>query len=1518
MLFNKSKTKKEPRFNGQKIALDGHTAVLRVEKLASDAAGMFPVPNTAQLAAPLQEGALIFREAGSGRSVAGTLAGFSLVGLRSTTFTSGSTLAEMHESLFAAVGKRLSYVINLTCRAIAKHANTLHGGHDDYHAVADTGAFQMFAKNVQEAVDFALIAHRVAELALNPGIVAQDSYYTSHSVQTIQLPPADLVREFLGTAHDLIPTPTPAQKMIFGDKRRRIPEWFDLDRPLGIGTVHDQDSFFRAIAAQRPFFFDHVAQFMDQAMAEFAELTARYYQRASGYKIEDADYVIIAQGSVVEDAEAAADYLRQHEHIKAGVINLSVFRPFPGDLLTHFLKGKTAVTVLERVDQPLAEDLPLLREVRAAVDKALENGLRPQHPVYPDHAVYRHLKDRPQFYTGIYGIGGRNPQFGDLVATFRNMTPKGAQKRKFYLGLTFRQDGVRFPMLETLQQVMHRDYPGLDRFSLTGDLHLKKEPKTFRAFQLYSIAGAGGTLAGTVLARTLADAKNWHIRTYPEYGPNQSMQPTIYTILHSDEDTTPKHVSDKVDAILFSHTTLFHNAANFAHLKENGILLVQSEQTPDQLWLRLPDKVKRQVKALNARIYLINAQHILQSMAADGRYDDRLANQALIGAFFKVCEDFSADDLEPLRGHYRRQLEAQFGKSKKVIDLNFKMMIHGAEMVQPLDWQAMPDHEGVGIFEPAPPWTVKQVSQPDGKLPDLARFWDSVGYFYETAQPDQALPDPFVAAGVIPARSAAFRDMSAYCTQLPQIDHCRCTGCNLCWTTCPDMALPVTAQHIGSIIQTGIKACQARGESMIQLQRMADHLAKQAQKILDKANSSELATVDVLLQQAFDKLMSLMNLKGDQQAAIQHDFNQLRGEVAGFPFTSFRQGLLTIAVDPQACKMCGLCAAVCPENAIEMVAQTAERLESAQRQGDFLRQLPAPSTDQIEALIDKDDLQTEGYRLLNPKVYHSLIGGDGAFPGSGSKIAIHLVAAAIEAVMQPRIEQFRARLSDLVNQIELKLQGKMTHSLHINDFDLFGKKLAALEQKHIDPQTLVALATDAPLPQLDKRQLERLTNLRQQLIDLQQRYQTGFNGDGRARLAMALATGSVLFWGGTYPYNPFPFPWANQGYGDAAAVAEGLLAGIQRKMAETFKVIRQAELELDDAYRAAEHDAFFAQFSIKDFSPAERELCPPLLVVGGDGALGEAGFEAVSRLMASHLPVKIVLLDTQGFTATGGQSNGASFAARRYRREFGLLALMHRGVYVVQSSVGTPGHLLKGVRDAVLWDGPAVLNIYTPEPASHGIAPDQVFAQGRLAVESRTFPVFTYPPGQPVLNLAGNPAVESDLFNGLTFADFALTEARFRSQINLLPKQQWDQNQLPLADYLQLPVADRAYYAAYVMFTTQNGEKLRALLSPQIIAEIEDRHRFWRLLQELAGIYSPANEQIIEQAKREMIDQFEQEKAALIADYEAQLATLDQQHGQIYLDRLRRKLMAYVGNDPNFRASFREYLLTLAGNGDHT
>ncbi|MCC6923746.1 MAG: 2-oxoacid:acceptor oxidoreductase family protein [Nitrosomonas sp.] len=542
MFGKKDKTFKYP---GIRAALDGNTAAIMCERESTDAAGAYPITPSTQMGEYWAEAAarghlnisgrpLIFIEPEGEHAAAAVTAGLAMTGLRAANFSSGQGIAYMHESLYAAVGKRLTYVLNIGTRAMTKSTLNVHAGHDDYHAIDDTGFFQLFANKAQHVADLNIIAHKIAELSLTPGAVAQDGFLTTHLIETMLLPELELIEEFLGRPDDIIETPTPAQRMIYGETRRRIPELWDVDNPVMAGIVQNQDAYMQSVAAQRPFFFDHIKTLADEAFDAFYALTGRRYARVMTYRADDADYLILGQGSLIPSAEAVADYLRKTRNIKVGVVDLVMFRPFPADLIGKVLQGKKGVTVLERLDQPLAADPPIMREIRATLTKCLENGASKHELPFPDLARYQPI-DMPALYAGSFGMGSRDLQPEGIIGAVENMLPDGKHQRQFYLSIDFIRDVPCTPKQRVYQEAIQEAYPHIKTLSIHGSENPDLMPEGAITVRFHSVGGWGAVTTGKNLAMTLYDLLGYDIKANPKYGSEKKGQPTTYYLAAAPE-----------------------------------------------------------------------------------------------------------------------------------------------------------------------------------------------------------------------------------------------------------------------------------------------------------------------------------------------------------------------------------------------------------------------------------------------------------------------------------------------------------------------------------------------------------------------------------------------------------------------------------------------------------------------------------------------------------------------------------------------------------------------------------------------------------------------------------------------------------------------------------------------------------------------------------------------------------------------------------------------------------------------
>jgi len=364
----------------------------------------------------------------------------------------------------------------------------------------------------------------------------------------------------------MIDTPTPAQKIIFGDRRRRIPELWDVDNPVMVGLVQNQDSYMQSVAAQRPYFFAHVADLAMQAFAEFQPLTGRRYDRVMTYLCDDADYVILGMGSMIPSAEAVADHLRKTRGLKVGGRRPGDVPAVPGRPDRPVLRGKKGVAILERLDQPLAVDLPLMREVRATMSRCLENG-RNKQPVFQDLESYRD-SDAPALYSGSFGMGSRDLQPEGLIAAIENMLPNGAQRKFYYLSIDFLRDQPFTPKQRLHQEAIEQGYPKIRELAIKGSENPNLMPKGAITVRFHSVGGWGAITTGKNLAMTLFDLLGYHIKANPKYGSEKKGQPTTYYLSAAPEPIKINCEYFYVDVVLSPDPNVFNHTNALAGLKE--------------------------------------------------------------------------------------------------------------------------------------------------------------------------------------------------------------------------------------------------------------------------------------------------------------------------------------------------------------------------------------------------------------------------------------------------------------------------------------------------------------------------------------------------------------------------------------------------------------------------------------------------------------------------------------------------------------------------------------------------------------------------------------------------------------------------------------------------------------------------------------------------------------------------------------------------------------------------------------
>lgn len=1471
-----------------KTVLDGNTAIAALEACIAEAAGLgstFPADAAAFSWQKEQQrrGQNCFGKNLSGRDTEGARGalaaaiGLSMSGARATAFLSSPDIMSAQDLLVTAVGQHIPIVVHLSNRTLAAHAGALGCDHQAYHVSADSGFFVLHATTVQEAVDLSLVARRVAELSLIPGIVAMDGEQTALAAQEVHLPHPDLVRQFLGDPAEQIPAPTPAQKLLFGETRHRVPRWHDPDRPVMHGALQGPESWALGAVAKHPYFNHHLGAILEESLARLSSQTGRTLEQVSNYQTDNAQIILIAQGAAVETLEAVAAHMRKERKLKVGVLGIHCFRPFPGAQIAEHLKNKRVVAVLERVDTPLAVDPPLMRQIRAALERALENG-RLKAEIHPGYPL---IKERqlPRFRSVVYGLGGQALRAADLVALCENLEEKG--QGRIFLGFEFDRASSIYPKRQVLLDNLRRSYPNITGLGLRSQQPSPElRPAGAITVAIHNLAdkiGKGLSVEAAVFLHSLCGGS---IRSRPGLFHERWLSGWIDSFTYA-----PTALRDPGDDLLIDVAVLTapqRLTQPLAGLRKGGVLVAVSTLDDAALWQTLSPALRENIQGQQALLYCVPSSPL--------------------GGLLGTLLDTGLLDLKVRRvlNGYEDSLH-NLPESERVARLdNFKA---GLEAVRLIDYQNLPtpQSEVPAIWNDEVPMAVRHLGKSGSAYDSLPRFWDQVGVLYRNGETAEMTPDPYMATGIIPPLSSTFRDLSGARESLPVFDPNTCTGCGQCWTRCPDSA-------IGSIIisPTTLIEASIRLTSTDSLRMVAGKLANRLHR-LGRDQQLTYSTAGEFIQEAFAGLKDKLPLSSERKIAVTDAMEILIQTIGELPvartdpffyeperYQHETGELLSVVINPDACKACGLCIAVCEPEALSSVPQTRPLIEHTRQLWRLWEQLPDTPGKSIERA--SEHIGQMPAILLSRYCQLAVAGGDNAEAGSGEKAAVRLALAVTEFQRQPLINRFIADIADLRKKLIKNIKLNFESALPTDDLDVLAKGLDAIHPGGQTPLSAFTVEGAAEPGLIDTARLRRLVKTSQALGELHWRLSEGGHGLGRARLSLAIAPGTLTSWAGSWPHNPFQVPVAVDMIGDTAQLAGGLLEGQLREAIEGIALLRQARLELDKPDEAGR--AILDPLNWSDLSRQEQGLCSPLLLLGNDDVLGGKGFSGIARLLSGNLPVKIMLLANLDMNLGTANVAGTPMAvARESKIDPALLALSQRNAYIVQTSIADTGHFFESIKAAFEFAGPALICVHAPSPERHGFASDQSITQANLAVKARVLPLFRYnPDSQGVfgsrISLAGNPCPEEawckekeEIF---TPADWAVHEQRFAPYF--APLNSDDPAPLPVADYLNLEAKARR---GKTPFVTVVDERLR--VEPELVAVCEERLQAWRTLQELAGLVTPFTAQVEAKLKQQLADAHEADLVALKQENEERLENLRTEMEAEMAARVQGRLMSLAG-----------------------
>jgi len=1407
-------------------------------------------------------------------------AGLSLSGIRATAFISGVEAAALQDLLANIAGRHLPLVVHLESRATGGSSGAPGSGHEAAHLSTQSGCFLLYAANVQEVADFTLVARRVAEQTLLPGLVCMDREQTAASFQQTTLPSRQLIDAYLGQPDDLLPCANPAEKLLFGEERRRVPRWHDTDRPVLLGATQPSGLWGLSKAASRLFLEQDVAAVMSESMALLAERCGRKYAPVSSHRVSDADLLLVAMGAAIETAEAAADQLRTAQKLKVGVLGIRLLCPFPDQLVSEHLQRAKKIIVLERQDAAPSADPPLLTELLAVVERQSLN--------------------RPRLLSVRYGLGGLPLRAADLIELCQQS--EQLKQRDLYLGISLDQTNDPHPKRQVLLDRLRRNYPNLSKraVSAAAGREIELAPEDAFSVVVQRISGSGGGGLAQETADLIWRVAGGEMRSRVTQSQSPWGDPCSDWFCWAPENLRDPGDRQPADITIFIGHALEQLAPDLK-LRQRGSLLIESSAEDAH---RLPAAIIEQLGRCDGQLF---ASAALQEKSDDLRFEH------LLGA---ACSILLQREL--LETSFRRLVSMRETVLSELPEDERGPRLHafkeGFEKLVKVDIAALTALPVSDVALDQAPQQLKRLGNIDDNYDSLPRYWDQTGVLFRDRMTARITPDPYLAINAIPPFSAAFRNFDALRDSQPELDAEACTGCGACWTLCPEGSIGVSLMDPAALLEAGVR--------MTGSDRLRPLLSKLSISMIRRCRErgTPLTTAGELLNDTFDWLLqqSLPESHKQHAAEAKDKLIEALGELQiSLTDSLFREpeskspgsgNILFLAINPATCKGCGICVSSCEPNALTLAKQTGSLAAEAGRSWRIWEQLPDTTEKMIELACSQITMGKPAAILMSKANRGTLIGGDSAEPGSGARLALRLALAAVESRQRPLINAFAGEVDAVREKLAAVIRKMLADALPADDLDALASGLENVDSRETDLSRFINDSEGSIDSRIDALRLRRLVTLARQLRDLSWRLGSGRQGFGRAALGLVLSSDSPSGWAGVFPDNPFSVPVTVDTSGDAAQFGAGLLQGQLQQSLEGFVLMRQARLELENPADAARLWSSLERLDWDQLEPEERALCPPVFIIGSSSLLAGRGLAQLSRIMAGNLPLKIMLFGELDLGLATGIKNGLALApVEDPGVDLALLTLSRRNSFNAQCSVGFADHLMLALQGALNFSGPALIQIHAPSPQRHGFPSDQTIQRARLAVQSRSFPLFIYDPQAEGVfgsrfTLEGNPEptqewLPDDSGNTLTCADWALGEHRFGQWF--VPLSADAEDVLPLDEYLTLPEQTRKNKKPFVLKTAHDDSAQRYQALDPLVQICDERLRCWRALQEIAGLVTPFTRRIEQQAHDAVAAAHQAELQKMQADYEARIENLRQEMLEQSRLEIRARLMAMAGYDSN-------------------
>ena len=631
----------------QMKTIDGNTAAAHVAYAMSDVATIYPITPSSPIGEIADEWAAAGRknifdqsmtvrqmqsEAGAAAAVHGSLA----AGALTSTFTASQGLLLMIPNMYKMSGELLPGVMHVTARAIAAHALSIFGDHQDVMAVRQTGFALLASASVQEVMDLGLVAHLAAIEASVPFLHFFDGFRTSHEIQKIELIDyEDMAR--------LVNREAVARFRARGT---------NPERPELRGTAQNPDIYFQGREAANSYYLK-LAGIVADYMKKVGELTGRHYKLFDYIGDPAAEQVVVSMGSSCETIEEVVNYLVKQGQ-KIGLVKVRLYRPFSVEHLFAVMPaGVKKITVLDRTKEPGALGDPLYTDICTA---------------------YMERSETPKILGGRYGLGSKEFNPSMVKAIFDNMAA-AEPKNHFTVGIV---DDVTHTSLEVK--------PGFD-VAPSGTVQCK-----------FWGLGADGTVGANKSAiKIIGDNTDMYAQAYFAYDSKKSGGITISHLRFGKTPIQSTYLIDSADYIACHKDNYVDIYDVLEGVKEGGTFVLNSGWSLADMEEKLPAHVRRTIATKKLKFYNIDAVKIAQEVGLGGRIN--MIMQTAFFKLAKVLPVDEAIELlkKEIKKLFGRKGEKIVQMNHEAVDKTLDNLI---EIDYPAAWAEAADHPGAAKDEP--------------------------------------------------------------------------------------------------------------------------------------------------------------------------------------------------------------------------------------------------------------------------------------------------------------------------------------------------------------------------------------------------------------------------------------------------------------------------------------------------------------------------------------------------------------------------------------------------------------------------------------------------------------------------------------------------------------------------------------------------------------------------------------------------------------------------------------------------